>query len=262
MSPSVPVVTPADPAPKIPRERLEYVERLYLKGEPEVRIKAKVCERYGVTLRTARRYLARVRLRLSKLPSAQPEAVRARAEAMLLETYRLARKGVKYVTFQDGVGPDTRKETKPVPAPEVGVMANIAARLVEINGAALPQFAGRPVTGADTLKNVLLKVRAPGVSDGNVASIVAAAKDGMYQITAPGKPQSGVWRFIGDKHVGELVMENNSDAWADALKRAYLLRNDNALRDNAQQLASRHFPSWKQALEEDLISVWQEVGKR
>jgi hypothetical protein len=40
-----------------------------------------------------------------------------------------------------------------------------------------------------------VKIRAPGVGESNAASIVAAAKDGMYEITAPGKPQSGVWRF-------------------------------------------------------------------
>ena len=40
-----------------------------------------------------------------------------------------------------------------------------------------------------------MKIRAPGVGESNAASIVAAAKDGMYEITAPGKPQSGVWRF-------------------------------------------------------------------
>ncbi|NDE89838.1 MAG: glycosyltransferase [Alphaproteobacteria bacterium] len=69
--------------------------------------------------------------------------------------------------------------------------------------------------------------------------------------------QSGVGRFIGDKHAGELVMENSSDAWADALKRAYLLRNDRTLRDSALQLAAEKFPSWKQALVEDLVPVWQ-----
>jgi hypothetical protein len=40
-----------------------------------------------------------------------------------------------------------------------------------------------------------VKIRAPGVGESNAASIVAAAKNGMYEITAPGKPQSGVWRF-------------------------------------------------------------------
>ena len=45
---------------------------------------------------------------------------------------------------------------------DTGDTPTIATLVDWANGAALPQFAGRPVTGADTLKNVLLKVRAPG----------------------------------------------------------------------------------------------------
>ena len=40
-----------------------------------------------------------------------------------------------------------------------------------------------------------VKIRAPGISESSAESIVAAAKDGVYEITAPGKPRSGVWRF-------------------------------------------------------------------
>lgn len=154
----------------IPRERLEYVERLYLKGVSEHRIQSKVSERYGVTTRTARRYLARVRLRLSKLPAAQPEAVRLRSEAMILEAYDLARKAVKYVTFQDGVGPDTRKETRAVPAPEVGTMVNAAARLADLHGASQPKrvdvtSGGEPI-GALTDEELRARIAELEAADG------------------------------------------------------------------------------------------------
>ncbi len=45
---------------------------------------------------------------------------------------------------------------------ETGDTPTIASLVQWANGAGLPQFEGRSVTGADTLKNVLLKVRAPG----------------------------------------------------------------------------------------------------
>jgi prolyl-tRNA synthetase len=45
---------------------------------------------------------------------------------------------------------------------DTGDTPTIASLVDWANGAELPQFAGRAVTAADTLKNVLLKVRAPG----------------------------------------------------------------------------------------------------
>ena len=129
----------AAPGRVIPRERLVLTERLYLAGKPRQRIARRLCAEYGVTARTARRYIARIEAKLAALPQPPPEAVRQRAEEMLLETYRLARGAVKYVTFQDGVGSDTRKETRAVEAPEVGTMANVALRLAELHGAAAPQ---------------------------------------------------------------------------------------------------------------------------
>lgn len=127
----------SEPAPPnlIPRERLEFVESAYLAGRADHLIRKAICDRYGVTLRTARRYLRRVREKLAALPAPDPAAVRARSEAMLLEAYGLARDAVKYVTFQDGVGPMTAKETRAVPAPEVGTMASVAFRLSELHGA-------------------------------------------------------------------------------------------------------------------------------
>ena len=132
------MAAPIEPR-RIPRERLVLTEKLYLEGKSRQRIAKRICAEYGVSARTARKYIQRVEAKLAALPKPPPEAIALRAEAMLLETYRLARDSVKYVTFQDGVGPDTRKETKPVPAPEVGTMANIAVRLAELHGAAAPQ---------------------------------------------------------------------------------------------------------------------------
>ncbi len=45
---------------------------------------------------------------------------------------------------------------------DTGDTPTIATLVDWANGAALPQFGGRAVTAADTLKNVMLKVRAPG----------------------------------------------------------------------------------------------------
>lgn len=45
---------------------------------------------------------------------------------------------------------------------ETGDTPTIATLVAWANGAGLPQFSDREVTGADTLKNVLLKVRVPG----------------------------------------------------------------------------------------------------
>ena len=148
MSPDDPVLAPAEapaegpasrPRRVIPPERLRYVERLYLSGVAEDRIRARTCRRFGVSDKTARRYLARVVARLGALPTPDAAAVRQRAEAMLLETYGLAKRAVKYVTFQDGVGATTKKITKPVPAPETGAMATCATRLAELHGAAAPK---------------------------------------------------------------------------------------------------------------------------
>ena len=67
---------------------------------------------------------------------------------------------------------------------DTGDTPTIATLVDWANGAALPQFAGRPVTGADTLKNVLLKVRAPG---------------GDWELLAIGLPGD---REVDDKRLG------------------------------------------------------------
>ncbi len=74
--------------------------------------------------------------------------------------------------------------------------------------------------------------------------------------------QSGVGRFIGDSHAGALVHEDSAIAWAEALHQAAALMGDATLRESAVQLATQHFPSWKDALVEDLLPVWQAVRKK
>lgn len=74
--------------------------------------------------------------------------------------------------------------------------------------------------------------------------------------------QSGVGRFIGDSHAGELVHEDSAIAWAEALHQAAGFIGNTQLRDNALHLANEHFPSWQQALVEDLLPVWQAARKK
>ena len=123
------------PVRTIPRERVDLAERLYLAGRSRPYIVKQLCKEYGVTTRTARRYIQRAGVRLAALPKPPPEVVFQRAEAMLLETYRLAKAAVKVVTFVDG---DT-KESKIMPAPETGVMGTVAVRLAELYGVVAPK---------------------------------------------------------------------------------------------------------------------------
>lgn len=67
---------------------------------------------------------------------------------------------------------------------DTGDTPTIATLVDWANGAALPQFPDRAVTGADTLKNVLLKVRAPG---------------GEWELLAIGLPGD---REVDDKRLG------------------------------------------------------------
>lgn len=103
----------------IPRERLALVEDLYLGGKHDTAIQRAVCAAFGVTARTARNYLARVKAKLAARCPPDPAAARARAEAMLLETYELARVGTER-------GPDTK------------TMAVVAGRLAQLHGADAP----------------------------------------------------------------------------------------------------------------------------
>ena len=67
---------------------------------------------------------------------------------------------------------------------ETGDTPTIATLVDWANGAQLPQFADRPVTAADTLKNILLKVREPG---------------GEWELLAVGVPGD---REVDDKRLG------------------------------------------------------------
>lgn len=116
----------------IPRERLDLVEQLYLAGKSRLYITRRVCDEYGVTTRHARRYIALVEARLAALPKPPPEAAFQRVEAMLLETYELARDGVQRIAVSQGAGAGSAVEE--FPQPNVGAMATVVARLAELHG--------------------------------------------------------------------------------------------------------------------------------
>ena len=94
---------------------------------------------------------------------------------------------------------------------DTGDTPTIATLVEWANGAGLPQFAGRTVTAADTLKNVLLKVRAPG---------------GDWELLAIGVPGD---REVDDKRLGaaldpaEYAMLDDADfANNPFLKKGYI----------------------------------------
>lgn len=118
--------------PTIAPERLALVERMYLEGKGRPRITSAVCERYGITTRQARNYIAIIEKRLAALPKPPPEATFQRVEAMLLEAYELARNGVQRISVSQGAGAGSRVEE--FPQPNAGVMANVAERLGVLYG--------------------------------------------------------------------------------------------------------------------------------
>lgn len=122
---------------KIPRERLDLVEKLYLEGKSRPVIAERLGDRYGVSSRTARRYIARVEAKLAALPKPPPEATFHRVETMLLDTYELARSAVKRIAVSQGAGVGAVIEE--FPEANVGVMATVAVRLAELHGATAPK---------------------------------------------------------------------------------------------------------------------------
>ncbi len=48
-----------------------------------------------------------------------------------------------------------------------------------------------------------VRVQAPGVAERGAVSVIASAKDGQYQIEAPGDAHSGVWQFQFKKRDGK-----------------------------------------------------------
>lgn len=102
---------------------------------------------------------------------------------------------------------------------DTGDTPTITSLVEWANGAGLPEFSGREVTGADTLKNVLLKVRAPG---------------GDWELLAVGVPGD---REVDDKRLGaaldpaEYAMLDDADfARHPFLKKGYI--GPKALLDN------------------------------
>lgn len=165
---------------RIPRERLEYVERLYLAGRPDHRISQLVARRYGVTLRTARNYLARIRARLAALPKPPPEAVAQRVEAMLLDAYGKARRAIKVVTWTEA---DGSKQSKEYAAPETGTMVVAAVRLGELHGVLAPrrvEHSGAIDVGNDpqALHDRLAALAARAASDADAAGTGATDPGG------------------------------------------------------------------------------------
>lgn len=102
-------------APDEVLRRLEYVERLYLRGRTRRAIQDLASKRFGITHRAVRRYLARVGERLAALPKPSPAAAKARAESLLLRAYLAAERGGEK-------------------GPQAAAMVQAAARLAELDG--------------------------------------------------------------------------------------------------------------------------------
>lgn len=87
----------------IPRERLDEVERRYLRGEDEREIQRELAVQYKITRRQVRNYLELVKKKLAEqVKSVSPDEGRARVEGLLLNAYRLASIG------SPKFGPDSR----------------------------------------------------------------------------------------------------------------------------------------------------------
>jgi hypothetical protein len=112
---------------KIPRERLELVEKLYLSGKSGRAIGSVVCKRFGVSKRTVERYLSLVLNRISALPKPPPEAARARAESLLLSAYQIAK------TKRGMSGPDTKSMV--AAARTLAEIDGVLSRKIEHSGA-------------------------------------------------------------------------------------------------------------------------------
>lgn len=128
MSANVPIAGQKPGRRKIEPERLDYVERLYLRSIPKGRIQKWVCDRYGVTRRQARRYISLVEARFEKTGEpASSAAVLALAETMVLEGYLAARKRTKVVVVD--------KVAQEFSAPDTSAMVTAGYRLAELHGA-------------------------------------------------------------------------------------------------------------------------------
>lgn len=114
----------AKPRRVIPPERLVMAQKLYLTGVPDHRARARLEHEFGVTEQTARKYLTIAKERIGLIPTATPEAIRARSEAMLLHAYETA---------------ESKQGPTGAPNPDASTMASAAWRLAELHGAAAPK---------------------------------------------------------------------------------------------------------------------------
>jgi glycosyltransferase involved in cell wall biosynthesis len=71
---------------------------------------------------------------------------------------------------------------------------------------------------------------------------------------------SGVARFLSATSnvlAGDVVREDSVAAWVAAIEGAYATRHDATKRTHALACAKAHFPTWREALQQDFIPVWR-----
>lgn len=119
-------------APSIPEEHLDLTEKLYLSARTERSIQILLCKKLGITGRTARRYIRRVKDRLASRHTKNPGAARVRAESMLLESYKLAKNRERAYVVKHG----EISEVERVADPDARTMALAAERLAALHDAA------------------------------------------------------------------------------------------------------------------------------
>lgn len=100
---------------RVPRGRLELVEKLWLEAWDSRRIQVHVSKKWAVSRWTVRADIRRVQAKLALLPKPDPAASRERAEAMLLGAYEVARTGG-------------------IRGPQPAAMVTAAARLAQLDG--------------------------------------------------------------------------------------------------------------------------------
>lgn len=107
---------------KIPRERLDLVEKLYLGGTDDGEIQRQVAGRYQITRRQVRTYLARVKQRLAeRVKTEDPDAARAQILGLLRHTLVVAERG------------------SPEGGPNANAMVAAITRMAEVQGLMAPK---------------------------------------------------------------------------------------------------------------------------
>ncbi|HSN30153.1 MAG TPA: hypothetical protein VLT45_27890 [Kofleriaceae bacterium] len=116
----------------IPRERLDFVEKLYTEGVPDRVIRARVKKKFGVKNTAAKGYLRRVKARCAEaMKSSDPEAERARLLGMALKAYRAA-----------------QIQNRNTGQPNASAMGQVTRMLAEMLGVMAPQKFEHNVRGA------------------------------------------------------------------------------------------------------------------